>query len=211
MTRRLAPAFAAAAAAALLAGASPARPGSAPAPEALEAQILEVRALVREKRYPIALESLRLIARSIQELRLEEVRPAFPAAPPGWTAGELVSLAAEQEPWSRRIEARREYRRLDGTARISMTLDLHSPWIPTVSLSLNPLYVAGDGLARLVEVSGEKARLGFAPDSGDGDLRVILDGKVLVTLAGRGLASGETLVDLARAIDFDLLRTRDGR
>ena len=178
--------------------------------EELDAQIQEIRSLVRERRYPLALESLRLLARHLQDLRLGDVAPAFPAPPPGWSAGAPLSLLEDDEIWGRRVEARSAYRRDDGAARADVTVDIHSPFVPVVALSLNPLFLAGDPLARPVEVGGERGLLRFVPDTGEGELRVVIGREILVTIAGRGIDSGEPLLDLARRVDFPLLRARAG-
>lgn len=185
----------------------------APAParaQGLELQLQEIRTLIREKRYPLALESLRLIARQIQDLRLEALAPAFPAAPAGWTALPDISLLEEDEIWTDRVVAQRTYQEASGTARMDLTIDLNTPLGPAAALSMNPLAVNADPQARVVEVAGEKGLLRFNPDTGEAELRVLLGRDVLVTARARGVNSTGLLVDLARGVDFALLR-RAGR
>lgn len=176
----------------------------------LDPQLQEIRTLIREKRFPLALESLRLVARQIQDLRLEGVQPAFPAAPAGWTAQAALSLLEEDDIWSNRIVAQRSYVATPGPARLDITIDLHGPFGPTVALSFNPLAVTADPLARLLTIDGEKGLVRFNPDTGEGELRVLVGREILVTARGRGIVSPETLVDLARGVDYALLRTRYG-
>ena len=123
---------------------------SRPRAQGLDPQLQEIRTLIREKRYPLALESLRLVARQIQDLRLETVAPAFPAAPAGWTALPALSLLEEDEIWSNRIAAQRSYVAAPGPARVDITIDVHSPFGPAVALSFNPIVLTGDPLSRLV-------------------------------------------------------------
>jgi hypothetical protein len=168
--------------------------GAAAAPAAaqeLDLQLQEIRTLVREKRFQIALESLRLVARQIQDLRVASVAPAFPAAPAGWTATEPLSLLEEQEIWGDRIAAQRTYLPPAGqTARIDCVIDVHSPFAPSAALGLNPLVVAGDPRARLVDVGGRQARLRFNPDTVEGELRLLIGRGVLVTVRSRGVGAG---------------------
>ncbi|MDP1602765.1 MAG: hypothetical protein Q8M03_05815, partial [Legionella sp.] len=103
--------------------------------QGLDPQLQEIRTLLREKRYPLALESLRLVARQIQDLRLEAVAPAFPAAPDGWSALPALSLVEEDEIWSSRITAQQVYVATPGPARMDLTIDVHSPFGPAVALS----------------------------------------------------------------------------
>lgn len=184
-------------------------PSPAPAQD-LDLQLREIRTLIREKRYPLALESLRLVARQIQDLRLEALAPAFPAAPAGWTALPDMSLLEEDEIWTDRVIAQRTYVAAGGTARMDLTIDVNSPYGPATALSLNPLAVNADPQARVVDVAGEKALLRFNPDTGEADLRVLLGQDVLVTARARGMNSTGALVDLARGVDLALLR-RAGR
>ncbi len=155
--------------------------------QGLDPQLQEIRTLIREKRYPLALESLRLVARQIQDLRLESVAPAFPAAPAGWTALPALSLLEEDEIWSSRIVAQRAYVAVPGPARVEITIDLHSPFGPAVALSFNPLVLTGDPLSRLVPIGGETGLLRFNPDTGEGELRVLVGRETLVTALGRGI------------------------
>jgi hypothetical protein len=170
----------------------------------------EIRTLIREKRYPIALESLRLVARQIQDLRLEAVAPAFPAAVSGWTTLPPLSLLEEDEIWSSRLNAQQSYVAVPGPARIDVAIDVHTPFGPAAALSFNPLVLAGDPLARLVPVGSESALVRFNPDTGEGELRVLLGRETLVTIRGRGIASPDVLLELARRVDYPLLRRTSG-
>jgi len=172
----------------------------------LEVQLQEIRTLVREKRLALALESLSLVARQLQDLRLESVSPAFPAPAADWAAQPALSLLEENEIWSNRIAARRSYVATSGPARIDLTIDVHSPFGPAVALSFNPLALSGDPTARIVEVGGEKGLLRFNPDTGEGELHVLVGREVLVTARGRGITSPELLVNIARGVDYSLLR-----
>jgi len=190
-----------------LVGALAAGPAAA---QGLNLQLQEIQTLIREKRYPLALESLRLVARQIQDLRLETVAPAFPAAPAGWTALPALSLLDEDEIWSSRVVAQRSYVAVPGPARLEITIDLHSPFGPAVALSFNPLVLTGDPLSRLVPLGSETALLRFNPDTGEGELRVLLGRDTLVTARGRGINSPEILINLSREVDSALLRHAAG-
>ncbi len=173
-------------------------------------QLQEIRTLIREKRYPLVLESLRLVARQIQDLRLETVVPAFPAPPDGWTALPALSLLEEDEIWSNRITAQRSYLATPGPARVDLTIDVHTPFGPLVAMSFNPLVLSADRLSRLVPIGSETALLRFNPDTGEGELRVLIGRETLFTARGRGILSPEILIGLARGVDFALLHRTSG-
>ena len=136
--------------------------------------------------------------------------PAFPAAPAGWTALPALSLLEEDEIWSNRIAAQRSYVAEQTAARMDLTIDVHSPFGPAVGLSFNPLVVMGDPRSRLVPIGGEKGLLRFNPDTGEGELRVLVGRDILVTARGRGIPAPELLFDLARGVDYALLRRTSG-
>jgi len=171
----------------------------------LDPQLQEIRTLLRERRYPLALESLRLIARQIQELRLETVAPAFPPAPGGWRELPALSLLEEDEIWSSRIHAQRSYS-APGPARMEIVIDVRSPHAAAAALSFNPLAVAGDPRARIADIGGEKALIRFNPDAGEALVTVLPTRDILVKAMGRGIASAEVLVDLLRRVDYRRLR-----
>jgi hypothetical protein len=178
--------------------------------QGLDLQLQEIRTLILEKRYPLALESLRVVARQIQDLRVETVAPAFPAAPAGWTALPALSLLEEDEIWSSRIAAQRAYVAVPGPARLEISIDLHSPFGPAVAMSFNPLVLTGDPQSRLVPIGSETGLLRFNPDTGEGELRVLVGPDTLVTARGRGIGSPEILTGFAIGVDYPLLHRISG-
>lgn len=179
--------------------------------QGLDPQLLEIRTLIREKRYPLALESLRLVARQIQDLRMEAIVPAFPAPPSGWTAQPALSLLEEGEIWSNRITAERSYVAAPGPARVDVTIDLNTPLGPATARAFNPLLLTGDARSRIVPVGQEQALLRYNPDTGEGELRVLVGRETLVTAHGHGIPDGNVLVNFARGVDYPLLRRASGR
>lgn len=191
----------------LLAGSLPSAPAAA---QELDPQLQEIRTLVREKRFPLALESLRLVARQIQDLRVAAVAPAFPEPPPGWTASAALSLLEEDEIWSDRIEALRTYSAASGAAKMDLVIDVHSPLAPAAALALNPLFVAADPLTRVVTVGGQQAWLRHVPDAGEGELRLLVGRDTLVSVRGRGIRDAQVLLDLVEKVDTGFLRSKSG-
>lgn len=189
-----------------LVGAPPARSAETAAEE-LDAELAEIRLLAREKRYPLALEGLRLAARRIQDLRVLQLAPAFPGPPGGWTATEVFGPPAEDGGFDLRVVATRTYRRDDGGARVEARADLRSPDAPAVGLEGNPLALADEPDARPVEVGPAAGVLRFFPDTGQAELRLLAAGGIVISLSGRGLSSGEQLLELARGFDLALLRS----
>jgi len=169
-------------------------------------QLEEILRLIEEKSYTLALEDLRFAARQVQELRLREVAPLFPDPPSGWTAADPLLIMSDEEIWSRRLQVLRTYRPADGSGKVEVLYDFFSPRIPQASLSLNPVYVAGDPRINIIEVGDEKARLLFNGDTGEGEILLIPGNRLLLSIVGRGLSSREILRDFAGRIEMTELK-----
>lgn len=172
----------------------------------LSVQIEEVQRLVLEKKFVTALEDLKFIAQQIQDLRLSEVQHLFPEPPPGWEAAPAVRTSREGESWSRRLEARKTYLPESGMGKVEVIYDFFSPLIPSVSISLNPVYLASDTQAEAIEYDGAPGRLRYTPDTGEGELVLILDNRILITVLGRGISSRSVLRDFAGLIGYSSLK-----
>ena len=172
-----------------------------------EAQLEEVGRLIQTDRYSTALDALRFIARQVQDLRMEKVHPLFPPPPEGWSASSPLRISREEDPWSRRLEVRKTYTPEDRKGKVSITFDFYSPVISSVSLSLNPLYVAADPQARIVEIDNENARLTYYPDVGQGELLLIVGSTTLVSVSGRGIGSEAVLERFTGELDFKAIRS----
>jgi hypothetical protein len=172
----------------------------------LSVQIEEVQRLVLEKNFVTALEDLKFIAQQIQEFRLAEVQHLFPEPPPGWETTLAVRTSREGEFWSRRLEVRKTYLPESGMGKMVLIYDFYSPLIPSITISLNPVYITGDPRTEAIEYADAPGRLSFTPDTGEGELVLILDNRILVTVLGRGISTRSTLRDFAGLIDYSSLK-----
>jgi len=180
-------------------------PLPSPARGELELQLQEILRLVDERNYITALEDLQFIARQIQELRLAEILPLFPDPPPGWKSEPPLRTSRNEDLWNRRLQVRRRYLPAEGEGKVEMLFDFYSPLIPEVNLSLNPVLVAADPRAELLDLGGQRARLLFNDDTAEGELVLAIGTRVLVSVAGRGIVSREVLREFAGRIDMDAL------
>lgn len=168
-------------------------------------QLEEVLRLIEEKNYTTALDDIKFIAQQIQEQRLLQLGHLFPEPPEGWKAEPPVRTSRDGELWSRRLQVQRRYTPAKGTGKIELLYDFYSPLIPRVSMSLNPVYLAGDPRAEPIELSGEPGRIWFNVDTGEGDLLLILSNRVILSVVGRGIPSRKILLDFVSAVDLSTL------
>jgi len=171
----------------------------------IDRNLEELRRLIRDKDYLTALEDLEFIAQQIQDLRLTKVQPFFPEAPQGWESAPPLRTSSVDEPWGRHLEARRTYRPAEGSGKVDIVFDFASPLLPAVTMSLNPVYIAGDPLSRPVEKSGSPGRLRFNPDTGEGELTLILDNRIIVSVIGRGIPDRNVLENFTTLVDLKSL------
>ena len=67
----------------------------------------------------------------------------------------------------------------------------------------NPIIASGPGIG-VVTIQGQKALQSYF--DGSGEISIVLDKKIIVTVIGSGLQSMEPLLAYARAIDFNKIR-----
>ena len=181
-------------------------PLRAPAQE-IDPQLEEVRRLVAERNYTTALEDLKFIAQQIQELRLAGIVHLFPSPPSGWSGEPPVRTSLETDLWSRRLEARKTYRPDGAGGKLDIILDFASPLIPSVKMSMNPAFVAGDPRLEPADFEGGPGLISFNSDTGEGEAVFIIDNRILVTVVGRGIESRAVLREFASLLDYALLRS----
>jgi hypothetical protein len=118
-----------------------------------------------------------------------------------------VRTSRESETWSRRLEVRKKYEPESGGGGLEVIFDFSSPLIPATSLSLNPVYIASEPGAEKVEFGGETGRLKYNGQTGEGEVVVIIDNRVLVTIIGYGLSSRSFLHTFSSRIGYRALST----
>ena len=170
-------------------------------------QLDEVRRLIDDRNFMTALEDLKFIAQQIQELRLAGVVHLFPPPPEGWSGKSPVRTSREGEFWSRRLEARRTYRPDNRAGKLDIILDFYSPLIPAVSLSMNPVFIAGDPQSERAEFESGPGIVKFNPDTGEGEAVFIVNNRILVTIVGRGIKSRAVLRNFSASLDHAVLRS----
>jgi hypothetical protein len=138
-------------------------------------------------------------------MRIAKIEPFFPEAPQGWQSSPPLRISSVDEPSVRHLEVRRTYRPAEGSGKIDIVFDFASPLLPAVTMSLNPVYIAGDPLSRPQEKSGFPGRLRFNPDTGEGELTLILDNRIIVSVIGRGIPDRNVLEDFTTLVDLESL------
>ncbi|MCB9516682.1 MAG: hypothetical protein H6693_10855 [Candidatus Latescibacteria bacterium] len=160
-------------------------------------------AAYKANRFGDAASSLEYAAALIKQQKGEAIGVVFPDAPAGWSREEPQSGAAGAAMFGGGVSASCDYEQDGGDGQMSIQIMSDSPVIATLSMALsNPMLMASDG-AKLTKFGGNKARVKF--ENGSGEIQVLVESTVLVTLNGSDLPSKEPLTGLAEAIDWDAL------
>jgi hypothetical protein len=149
---------------------------------------------VREARTALQ-EALQLLA----QRAAADLAEALPDPLPGWTAQEARSNAAGAGGLLGGATASRSYRNAERrSVRIQVMTD--NPMVtPLAALMANPMLAGAMG--SLVRVGEHRAI-----QSSDGDVQMLVDNRILVTVQGN--ADAEAKLAYARAIDIDRLTGR---
>lgn len=157
--------------------------------------------------YPGAVESLEYAATMIRQLKGDELSGALPAAPAGWTRTEAGGSAAGAAMFGGGTGASASYERQQGDEWSSVNINVatDNPMLGAMlGAFANPMLMSGQG-RRLVKIGGEKASLEFDEEGRSGEITLVIDQKVLVTVSGDGVAEAE-LREFATAIDYARIR-----
>lgn len=165
--------------------------------------VKEGLAAYESKSYGEAASSLEYAVALIRQLKGEKIGTVFPAAPAGWTRGEVESASMGAAAMGGGISARCDYEQDGGDGTMSIEILSDSPFIGALTMALsNPMLLTADG-GKLVKFSGNKGRLKLDGDAGE--IQVVVDGQILVNLNGRSLPGKDALKDLAEALDWAAL------
>jgi hypothetical protein len=167
--------------------------------EEISALLKKAGSAYKAGNYDEAISTLDYAGQLIRQKKSDALVRALPSPHAGWTADEPSSEAAPDPQFGGTVAAQRIY--VKGDARVTIRVAADSP------LLAGPLTLIGDPLlmtGSAETIQGEKALVTFDPVSRSGDIHVVVNGRVLVTVEGREI-SREELTGYVAAIDFSTL------
>jgi hypothetical protein len=100
------------------------------------------------------------------------------------------------------VFAERSYQK--GTSFVQVKIVTDSPMVQSIMMMLsNPMILTASG-AQLSRIKGEQAIVKYDPQTGNGDINVVVSNRFLITLNGRMLSQNE-LLEYADKIDYKKL------
>jgi hypothetical protein len=135
----------------------------------------------------------------------------FPPAPAGWTAAEPTQEGGAAFMGGGTIVSR-SYSEDGGSGSMDAQLIIDNPMIQGMAaLFSNPAMLASNPTMQRVRMGRDNAILDFDEAAGRGEITFMAGGgRAMLKLEGRGLSSGDQLVELLKAWDMDGLRTAAG-
>ena len=132
----------------------------------------------------------------------QELLATFPAPPDGWTA-ETADEAGAIPFVAAGTMLSRTYKSADGASSIEAQLMSGGGFLQGLAgMMMNPTMLAAQPNAKRVRVGREAGVVTYDTDARSAQLVLDLGGKATVMLEGKGVASGDPLVELAQRWDL---------
>ncbi len=168
-------------------------------------QIDKAKALYTQGKYSEAIAELNFAVGQIQSLQVDRYKTAFPQPLSGWDAEDFEGGGVGTAFMGGGISVSRNYTTNDGATSVKIELVSDSPLLSSVMMMLgNPMFLGGN---KVVTVNGEKAVEEWSESDKSGQLQIVIENRMLITVNGSGLSSKGQLYDYAKAIDFAKLKS----
>ena len=154
--------------------------------------------------YSDAVDSLNFAEQLIQQKKSSGLEAFLPEPLKGWNAEIATSQAANSAMLGGGITAERQYSKGNSSVNIQIMAD--SPMLQGVLMMMsNPMFATSDG-GKMERIGNQKAIVKFDPNSKEGEIRIVVANRFMVTIEGEGITS-EELKDYAKAIDYKKMST----
>ena len=168
----------------------------------VEDSISEALDAYKSGEFKDAVESLNYASQLIQQMKGESLQSVLPEPLGGWKAEDAQSSAAGASMLGGGVSAERVYRK--GSSRVSITIITDSPMIQGMMMMFsNPMFASSDG-GKLTRIKRQKAMVKYKPAEKDGEIQVMVDNRIMVTIDGDNVSEDE-LMGYAKAIDVKKL------
>ncbi len=170
------------------------------ADEVLES-IEQAVSLYKQGDFSGAAGNLDYAAQLVRQQKGGQLESFLPEALSGWTAADAQSSSMGAMFMGGGVSAERNYREDDGDGRVQITIFTDSPMLQTVIMMFNNPMIAASSGAKLETHAGQRAIVDYASGENRGEIRVVVDNRILVTVEGRHVEKTD-LVTYLEAIDF---------
>lgn len=150
--------------------------------------------------YTDAVGSLDYATQLIKQKKGGQLESLLPKPLKGWIAEDATSQVAGAALFGGGVTAERKYRKDSSSITVQLTTD--SPMMQGVMMMFtNPMFAASDG-GKMEKIGGQKAIVKYNAANKQGDIKIMLGNRFLVSIEGNGVAK-EDLKGYAEAIEYN--------
>jgi hypothetical protein len=140
----------------------------------------------KDKNYSEAMNNLNYASQLIGQKKGGDLQSFLPSPLSGWEASEASSQAMGAAIMGGGVTAKREYTKGDASVTVQIVTD--SPMLQGVLMMFgNPMMAGADG-GKLEKIAGEKAIVKYSAKDKNGDIKLAIAHRFLVTVEGDGVS-----------------------
>ena len=167
-------------------------------------QIKEGLQLYEKGDYAEAVSALNYAVGQIQQEQASALKKIFPEPLQGWKANDAEGEFAPAVLLGGGVTASRHYYVEEGEKTIDIEFVSNSPMVqPILMLLSNPAFIGQEPGSKLTKVKGYKAVQKFSAQDKYGEISLVIQSKMLVTLKGSGIESVDDLMAYADVIHYE--------
>jgi hypothetical protein len=171
----------------------------------ISSQIDKAKTLYSQGKYSEAVTELNFAINQIQNLQMDRYKTAFPDALGGWEAADFEGGAAGMAFMGGGISVSRSYSTNEGSTSVKIEVVSDSPMLSGVMMMLsNPMFLGGK---KVVSIGGEKGVEEWSDSDQSGQLQIVVENRMLITVSGNGLSGKDLLYTYANKINIGKLKS----
>ena len=154
--------------------------------------------------YVEATNNLEYATQLIRQKKQDKLQLSLPAPFDGWIGKSEAPQADGTAMLIGGTSAKRNYYR--GPSIITIGIIADSPFLQSIMTLFNVPLIATASGGKLEIIKGQKAIVTYKPTDKQGEIRIIVAGRILITLNGTNV-SKEDLIAYAKAVDYKQITT----
>jgi hypothetical protein len=153
--------------------------------------------------YSGAMSSLSFATAQLQQMQSSSLKAVFPEPLPGWQAEDSTGNFAPAAFMGGGVSASRHYFSEDTGKSINIEIVTDSPLLQSVMMFMNnPMMMSAEPGSKPIKVKTYKGYQKFPPQERNGEVNLVLQSRMLVSVKGDGIDNMDDVIAYANAINF---------
>lgn len=158
-----------------------------------------------------SVQELQFVITQIQEKLDQEYAKLMPAPLEGWKAETPQAQTAAMAMMGGGTQVSRRYYRDDRGESIELRILADSPMLQVMSMMLaNPMMMRSEPGTKPYRQGRHRGMIKNQPGSNQWELNLLVSGRILVQVEGRGMQASQSLEDYLQALDLDAVERAFG-